>query len=179
MAWPRPRRASLATAGCEARGEAEGSLFHPGVTGKGQTGRVNVSEPPFDVSLCVSLADGLLQAGCRGWPLESGRRRPGIFCRPGEHRRPRDTGGTHPGRISCVWNVGTPMGSGRGNGTGQPTARKAQSPSGGRMTREANAGGRKATGNRDAHGRPSAGRPAQLAGYGRVPGPERVLTRVG
>ena len=41
MAWPRPWRASLVTAGCEARGKAEGLPFHPGVTGKGQTGRVN------------------------------------------------------------------------------------------------------------------------------------------
>jgi hypothetical protein len=28
-------------AGCEARGKAKGPLIHPGVTGKGQTGRVN------------------------------------------------------------------------------------------------------------------------------------------
>ena len=68
MAWPRPRRALLETAGCEARGEAEGLLFHPGVTGKGQTGRVNVSEPLFDVSLCVSLAGWVAVAGWRGWP---------------------------------------------------------------------------------------------------------------
>ncbi len=33
---------------------------------------------------------------------------------------------------------------------GKPTVREAQSPSEGRMTWEANAGGRKATGNRDA-----------------------------
>src|SRR6266545_482160 len=52
-------------------------------------------------------------AGCRGWPWKSGRRRSGIFCRPGEHRRPRDTGGTHPGRSSCVWNVVIPSGSGQ------------------------------------------------------------------
>ena len=30
----------------------------------------------------------------------------------------------------------------------------------------------------EASSRPSAGRLAQLAGYGRLPGPERVLTRV-
>ena len=106
-------------------------------------------------------------AGCRGWPLRSGRRRPGIFCRPGEHRRPRDTGGTHPGRISCVWNVGTPTGSGGATCAGEPTAREAQSPSGGRMSWEANAGGRKATGNRGGVAGTSARRLGELTGSGR------------
>jgi hypothetical protein len=32
------------TAGCEAQGKAEAFLFHPGTTGKGKAGRVNVSE---------------------------------------------------------------------------------------------------------------------------------------
>lgn len=40
------------------------------------------------------------------------------------------------------------MGSGRGDAAGKPTARKVQSPSEGRMTWEANVGGRKAAGNR-------------------------------
>src|SRR5664279_6172481 len=66
-----------------------------------------------------------------------------------EHRRPRDTGGTLPGRNSCVWNVVTPSGSGRQVASGQSTVRKTQFPGGQRMTREANAGGRKAAGNRD------------------------------
>jgi hypothetical protein len=61
---------------------------------------------------------------------------------------------------------------------GQPTARKAQSPSGRRMTQDANAGGRKATGTRDDMAGPSASRPAQLAGYGLVPDPERGQTWV-
>ena len=63
----------------------------------------------------------------------------------GEHRCPRGRGGTHPGRISLVRNVETPSGSGR-SAPGKPTVRKAQSPGGNRMTRQANAGGRKATG---------------------------------
>lgn len=46
-----------------------------------------------------------------------------------------------------VWNVAIPMGSG-GCAAGGPTVRKADIPSGQRMTREANAGGRKAAGNR-------------------------------
>ena len=70
LKWPGPtldvRRCD---AGCEARGKAEGLLFHPGVTGKGQTGRVNASEPLFDVSLCVSPAGWDVVAGCRSWPL--------------------------------------------------------------------------------------------------------------
>ncbi len=45
-------------------------------------------------------------------------------------------------------NVETPSGSGPCR-TGKPTVRKAQSPGGKRMVQEANAGGRKATGNRD------------------------------
>jgi hypothetical protein len=61
--------------------------------------------------------------------------------------------------------------------SGQSTVRKTQLPGGHRMTREANAGGRKATGNRDMMVDPSADRPAQLAGQGDAR-PERVLTRV-
>jgi len=45
-------------------------------------------------------------------------------------------------------NMTTPMGSG-GLSAGKPTVRKAQFPSGRRKAREANAGGRKAAGNRD------------------------------
>ena len=50
---------------------------------------------------------------------------------------------------------------------GQPTMRKAQFPGGLRMTREANAGGRKAAGNRDECGR-SLRRPCRITG--RIPG---------
>jgi len=56
----------------------------------------------------------------------------------------------HPPRSHLVRvERGNPDGkSGHGDVAGQPTARKAQSPSEGRLTWEANAGGRKATGNR-------------------------------
>ncbi len=57
--------------------------------------------------------------GDRGWPLESGRRRLGIVCQPGAHRRPRGTEGTLPGRVSLMRNVATPM-----------TVRNAQSSAG-------------------------------------------------
>jgi hypothetical protein len=45
MACSRPgvRRGQLR--GAKPRVQAEGSLFHPGTTGEGKTGRVNVSEP--------------------------------------------------------------------------------------------------------------------------------------
>jgi hypothetical protein len=33
--WLRMQRSQTVTAGCEARGSAQGSLFHPGVTGRG------------------------------------------------------------------------------------------------------------------------------------------------
>jgi len=35
-------RASWVTAGCEAQEKAEGLLFHPGATGEGKAGRVNI-----------------------------------------------------------------------------------------------------------------------------------------
>ncbi|MGB0091871.1 MAG: hypothetical protein WBP81_04990, partial [Solirubrobacteraceae bacterium] len=38
----------------------------------------------------------------KDWPLGSGRRRLGSPPSREEHRRPRDTGGTHPDRSSCV-----------------------------------------------------------------------------
>ena len=72
------------------------------------------------------------RSGGRDWPLGSGRCRLGNASQPGEHRRPRGTGGTHPGRSSCVWNVVTPSGSGLL--PGKPTVREAQSPGGNRMT---------------------------------------------
>ena len=95
---------------------------------------------------------------------------------PGGHRCPRGREGTHPGRISQVRNVETPSGSGRM--PGKPTARKAQFPGGNRMTREANAGGRKAAGNRDAWLAPPLAVPDNWPDTGLVPGPGRALTRV-
>jgi hypothetical protein len=61
-----------------------------------------------------------------------------------EHRRPRDTGGTLPGRSLCVWNVATPSGSGcecRSRSADReegPTPWRAQDDP--RMTREATGG---------------------------------------
>jgi hypothetical protein len=106
-------------------------------------------------------------SGVQGLAAEKRQATAGHGIRPGEHRRPRGRGGTHPGRISQARNVETPSGSGRQAAPGKPTVRKAQLPSGNRMTREANAGGRKAAGNRDIKGWPSAGR-SRITG--RIPG---------
>jgi hypothetical protein len=40
--------------------------------------------------------------------------------------------GTLPGRVLRMRNVGTPSGSGRGNGPGKPTVREAELPGGNR-----------------------------------------------
>jgi len=87
-------------------------------------------------------------AGCRDWPLRSGRRRLGSPLSRDEHRRPRGIGGTHPGRSSCVRNAVTPV-EVRPVLAGKPTVRKAQFLGGNLMTEKRNAGSRKATGNRD------------------------------
>ncbi|GAC1645948.1 MAG: hypothetical protein NVS4B2_35320 [Chloroflexota bacterium] len=70
--------------------------------------------------------------------------------------RPRSKDGTHPGRISLMWNVETPMESGDGRYAGTPTVRNAESSSGIGMVQEAKAGSRKATG---IHNRPDRARP--------------------
>jgi hypothetical protein len=58
-----------------------------------------------------------------------------IVASLGEHRRPRDIEGTHPGRCSCVRNVETPSGSGLPYGrVGGLTVRDADRPGGRRMT---------------------------------------------
>jgi hypothetical protein len=88
-------------------------------------------------------------SGVQGLVAEKRQVTAGHGIRPGEHRRPRGREGTQPGRISQVRNVVTPSGSGHQVVAGKPTARKAQFPGGNRMTRKANAGSRKAAGNRD------------------------------
>lgn len=77
-------------------------------------------------------------------PLGCGRCRPLIGKRSGEHHRPRGIEGAHSVRVLRMWNVETPSGSSLV--AGRPTARKAQSLAGNRMTREANAGAPKGDG---------------------------------
>ncbi len=60
---------------------------------------------------------------------------------------PRGLGGTLPGRVSRMRNVVTPFGF-RAVVPGGLTVRKADLLGGNRMAQEANAGGRKAAGNR-------------------------------
>lgn len=120
-----------------------------------------------------SLADGRFQRGA--W-LAAERRQalagevtPDRWTPP-----PRGKGSTHPGRISFVWNVETPLRS--GPWPGRPTVRKAQLPSGNRMAQEANAGSRKATGTRGMMTTSPLVAPHNRPDTGMLPGPERVLT---
>lgn len=69
---------------------------------------------------------------------------------------PRGTESTLAGRVSAVWNVTIPSGSGRELGT--PTVREANSPAGQGWSNKRKPGGRKATGNRHAMAAPSGGR---------------------
>src|SRR4029077_428481 len=98
-------------------------------------------------------ADGMCQRDRRDRPLGSGGGRPEDSRRPGAHHPPRGKGGALPGRILFMRNMTTPLGSGVMM-AGGPTVRKAQLPSGRRMTQEANADGRTATGNRETVYRP-------------------------
>jgi hypothetical protein len=176
---PRPdvRRGQLR--GAELREEAEACPVPSGGAGEGKTGRANVSEPPLMPRYPEPWEMGR-RPGCRAWPWRNGKRRPGKFHRPCEHRWPRGRGGAHPGRSSRMRNVETPTGSGVPSGAaGKQEVTKAQVPGGNRMPRKPMPVRRKATGNRDdcpvlplavPHNRPDTGL---------LPGPERVLTWAG
>jgi hypothetical protein len=88
-------------------------------------------EPLADVSL-RSAPRWDAVAEYKDWPLRSGRRRLGSPPSREEHRCPRGTGGTHPGRSSCVRNAVTPVEV--RSLAGKPTVRKAQSLGGILMT---------------------------------------------
>jgi hypothetical protein len=110
-------------------------------------------------------------SGVHGWPLGSGRRwlaevTPARWTPP-----PRGKGGTHPGRISLVWNVETALGP-EPSRFGQLTVRKAQHPSGNRMAQEAKAGSRKATGNRGMTTSAPPVAPDNRPDTGNCPGPK-------
>ena len=78
---------------------------------------------------------------------------------------------TRSGRVLHVRNVTIPLESGHGV-VGRPTVREAQFSSGRRIAREANAGGRKETGNRARRVRSSLASPDNRPDTGRVPGPK-------
>jgi len=168
----RPRR------GSKHQAKAQGRPFHPGATGERQTGRVK------NLNLWLMSREDEFRrwdvvAECRDRPRRSGRRRLRSPLNREEHRRPRDIGGTHPGRISCVRNAVTPVGV-RAVTSGKPTVRRAQSPGGTLMIEKRNAGSRKTTGNRNTNGWPlQPAVPHNWPDTGLVPGRESVLTRSG
>ena len=147
-AWPRPDvRRRRPRRGSKHQAKAQERPFHPGATGERQIGRVK------NLNLWLMSREDELRrwdaaAEYRDWPLRSGRRRLRSPLNREEHRRPRGTGGTHPGRSSCVRNAVTPVGV-RCCLTGKPTVRKAQLPGGNLMIEKRNADSRKTTGNRD------------------------------
>ena len=134
VAWPRPDvRRWRPRRGSKHQAKAQGRPFHPGATGERQSGRVkNLNLRPM--SRYGQLRRWEVVAEHKDWPLQCGRRRLGSPPSREEHRRPRDTGGTHPDRSSCVRNAVTPVGV-RAATPGKPTARKAQ-PLGGNLMAE-------------------------------------------
>jgi hypothetical protein len=118
--------------GSKHQAKAQGLTFHPRATGERQIGRVK------NLNLWLMSRYGQLRwwdAGAerKDGPLRCGRRRLRSPLSREEHRRPRGTGGTHPGRSSCMRNAVTPV-EVRCCLAGKPTARKAQSPGGNLMT---------------------------------------------
>jgi hypothetical protein len=126
MARPRPDVRRWQRRGAELREEAQGSLFHPGVTGEGKTGRVNASEP----SMMPRYVDLLRWDEDRSTGLAAEKRR--VPARDselaGRAPLPRGREGTHPGRVLRARNVETPSGSRLR--PGRLTVRKAQLPGG-------------------------------------------------
>ena len=88
---------------------------------------------------------------------------------------PRSKEGTHPGRVSHVRNTETPTGSGPLRRSGRPTARNGGIFWREQDAQEANAGGRKPTGNHNDFAAPPSSRcwvTGRISGR-EVPGPER------
>jgi hypothetical protein len=79
-----------------------------------------------------ALADGMFQQGTG--QAAAMRQAPVIeVLVTGTTPPPRSKEGTHPGRVSCVRNTGTPTGSGPFRRFGRPTVRTAESSGGNRM----------------------------------------------
>jgi hypothetical protein len=138
VSWTGPRlwRAWLVMAGCEARREAQGRPFRPGVTGEGKTERVSVSEPVVMPRYGNSPGRIVVVGMTRSGPLRIGRRRPRTDLRSYGHRCSRGKAGTRPGRVSCVRNVETPSGPSRLGCGGRPTVREAESCGGNRTPKK-------------------------------------------
>ena len=106
-----PRHALPVTAGCEARGKAQGSVSHPTEyrRGEGRTGEAH--EPSMTPRQCRPRRWELDRGG-ETLLLGCGRRRAVAHNRSHGHRRLRGIEGTLPGRTSSVRNMETPSGSG-------------------------------------------------------------------
>jgi hypothetical protein len=117
-------------------GKPKGCPLRPGATGEGKTGRVNVSEPLMMPRHGNSLRRVVMAGMIRSGPLRIGRRRPRTLLRSCGHRCSRGTGGTRPGRVSCVWNVETPSGPLHCWCGGRPTVRDAESRGGNRTPKK-------------------------------------------
>ena len=119
--------------------------FHPSGPGEGKVGRVKSLEPSVDASSSRAPHGWDVVAGCRDMPLRCGGRWPvsdsgqGDTVVPGVERAPTPTAAR-----ACETRKPRPV----RRLAGKPTVRKAQFPSGHRMTKKRNAGGRKAAGNR-------------------------------
>jgi len=91
-ARPRSWHASLVTAGCEAREEAQGPTIHPEVTGKGKAGRVNnvnLRKPRYpelrEMEAPPENRTRPLKRGSGGWSFYAGHESTTV---PGYRRHP-------------------------------------------------------------------------------------------
>jgi hypothetical protein len=114
-------------AGCEARGKAEGPLFRPGVTGKGQTGRVNC----LNLRRCFVMHEPRSTACWRGVGAsrcEAAGADRGFFVGRASTAAPEIQEAPSPvaSRACGTWEPR--WGPDAATCPGQPTARKAHSP---------------------------------------------------
>jgi hypothetical protein len=137
---------------------------------QGKTEWVNASKaslmPRYDQGLWMGCVKGRtgLAVGKRRVPVDEP-------VSAGRAPLPRGTEDTRAGRVLHVRNVTIPLESDHVV-VGRPTVREAQFSSGRRIAREANAGGRKETGNRARQVRSPLASPDNRPDTGRVPGPK-------
>jgi hypothetical protein len=115
----------------------------------------------------VTPADGLFQRGA-GLAVEKRQAPAESPSSAGRASPSRSLGGTHPGRVSLVWNVETPLGSGAerrrsaDREEGPTPQREQDGPRSERRWPKGNGNPRQMIST-------SAGRPGQPAGYGHCP----------
>jgi hypothetical protein len=97
---------------------------------------VNASEPVVMSRYGNSPGRVVMVGMTRSRPLRIGRRRPSTNLRSCGHRCSRGRAGTRPGRVSCVWNVGTPSGPSHLGCGGRPTVREAEARGGNRTPKK-------------------------------------------